>query len=96
MKGKIDAAATISLPIANETCNTITMPYGSGNLETFIKESLLMCYEQCKVGDNLIETPTNKYSVTLNEKSEIILVVDIGSIEYDEGAGEICKAWQPN
>ena len=96
MKGKIDAAATISLPIANESCNTINVPFGSGDLETFIKESLLMCFEQCNVGDNLVITPTNKYSVTLNEKSEIILVVDISSIEYDEGAGEICRAWQPN
>ena len=96
MKGKIDAAATISLPIANKSCNTINVPFGRGNLETFIKESLLMCYEQFNVGDNLVITPTNKYSVTLNEKSEIILVVDIGSIEYDKGAGEICRAWQPN
>ena len=96
MKGKIDAAATISLPIADETCNTITMPFGSGDLETFIKENLLMSFEQCNVGDNLVITPTNKYSVTINEKSEIILVVDISSIEYDEGAGEICRAWQPS
>ena len=96
MKGKIDAAATISLPIANESCNTINVPFGSGNLETFIKESLLKCYEQFNVGDNLVITPTNKYSITLNKKSEIILVVDIGSIEYDKGAGEICRAWQPN
>ena len=57
MQGKIDAAATISLPIANESCNTINIPSGSGDLETFIKESLLMCFEQCNVGDNLVITP---------------------------------------
>ena len=95
MKGKIDAAATISLPIANETCNTVFLN-GENVLELFIQRNLSDCYQLLKVGDNLVHSGDNKFSVTLNEKSEVILVVDIGSIEYDKGAGEICRAWQPN
>ncbi len=95
MKGIISTSSSINLPIAKEGSNLIIVPFGSNNLETFIKESLLTCYKFCKIGDNLVETSTNKYSITLNEELKVILVVDIGSITYDPGCGETCLIWQP-
>jgi len=95
MKGTINTSSGIGLPIALDDSNSIIIMYGSANLATFIKESLLVCYRFCKIGDNLVEVPGNKYSITLNNKSEVILVVDIGSKSYDPGCGETYLTWQP-
>lgn len=96
MKGKIETSSTINLPIANESDNTVICIFGSDRLEDFVKNSLIHCYKKFNIGNNLILTSKNKYSVTLNNKLEIILVVDINSINYDPGCGETCLTWQPN
>lgn len=95
MNGKIDASSTINLPLANEDNNVLIMPHGYDDLENFIKHSLLICYKECVLGTNLVKTPNNSFTVYLNDKAEPILVVDMNSIVYDPGCGEICTAWQP-
>ena len=97
MKGKIETSSTLSLPIVDKnSASPIIIPFGSDTLEEFVKTDLLLSYKFLKIGENFIQTRKNSYSVTLNEKSEVILVVDLGSITNDPGCGQTCHTWQPN
>ena len=97
MKGKIETSSTLSLPIVDKnSASPIIIPFGSETLEKFVKTDLPLSYKFLKIGENFIQTRKNSYSVTLNEKSEVILVVDLGSITNDPGCGQTCRTWQPN
>ena len=97
MKGKIETSSTLSLPIVDkDSASPIIIPFGSDTLEQFVKTGLSLSYKFLKIGENFIQTRKNSYSVTLNEKSEVILVVDLGSITNDPGCGQTCRTWQPN
>ena len=97
MKGTISTSATICLPIVNkDSADAVIIPYGSDTLEEFMNSGIISAYKFFNIGENLVKTPNNSYSVTLNEKSEVILVVDLGSITNDPGCGEVCRTWQPN
>ena len=97
MKGKIETSSTLSLPIVDKnSASPIIIPFGSDTLEEFMNSGIISAYKFFNIGENLVKTPNNSYSVTLNEKSEVILVVDLGSITNDPGCGQTCRTWQPN
>lgn len=95
MEGIIETSSTLSLCDKDQPPDFF-MLYGGKDLETFMKEGFLIAYTNLPgPGVHLVKVGQKKYSIHLDNKCNPILVVDMDSIEYDPGCGEICLAWQP-